>query len=395
MKNQNISKQSGGAAIKLKSKKQEIIKIILLCIIGIFVVRQLFLFVDSVGNGIFVDWFMNNYMYETDAVYGGKNVIIREPAWPGIKRLVYGAMCVNIVFWIVGTYGVSRFCIRRSVKNTITSISDGIRDYMQQGGSLKECFEEEYFEISVQMSEVKSNEQRHEQLLREETKRKNDLIAYLAHDLKTPLTSVIGYLSLLDEAPDMPDEQKAKYIRIALEKADRLEMLINEFFDITRYNLQQMELEKEVIDLYYMLVQMTDEFYPILQAHGNTAVLRVPEDKIIYGDPAKLARVFNNILKNAVAYSYRGTAIEIWTENTDTQIQIYFSNQGKNIPERKLESIFEKFFRADESRAANTGGAGLGLAIAREIVTLHGGTITAKSKNERTTFCVSLPLEHS
>lgn len=281
------------------------------------------------------------------------------------------------------------------MRSTITTISNGIREFMQQGKSMGECFEEEYFEISVQMAEVKSNAGRHEQLLKEETMRKNDLITYLAHDLKTPLTSVIGYLNLLDEAPDIPDEQKAKYIRIALEKADRLEMLINEFFDITRYNLHQMELEKEVIDLYYMLVQMTDEFYPLLQAHGNTIVLRVAEDKTIYGDPVKLARVFNNILKNAIAYSYRETAIEIWTENTDTQIQIYFSNQGKTISEQKLESIFEKFFRADESRAANTGGAGLGLAIAKEIITLHGGTITAKSKSGRTTFCVALPPEHS
>lgn len=192
----------------------------------------------------------------------------------------------------------------------------------------------------------------------------------------------------------MPDDQKAKYIKIALGKADRLEMLINEFFDITRYNLQQMELEKETIDLYYMLVQMTDEFYPLLQEHDNTTVLRVAEDTSIYGDPVKLARVFNNILKNAIFYSYRNTVIEIWTEQTDTQIQIYFSNQGKNIPEQKLASIFEKFFRADESRAANTGGAGLGLAIAKEIVTLHEGSISAESKNEHTTFCVSLPLKN-
>lgn len=381
--------------IKLKSEKQEIIKVILWCLIGVFVVRQLFFFLDNAGSGIFVDWIMNNYMNETDAFYGGNEVIIREPVWSEIKRLILGALCVNIVFWIIGTYVVSRFCIRRSVRNTIASISDGIRAYMQHGESLRECFEEDYFEISAQMAEVKSNIQLHEQLLKEETQRKNDLIAYLAHDLKTPLTSVIGYLNLLDEAPDLPDDQKAKYIRITLEKADRLEMLINEFFDITRYNLQQMELEKEVIDLYYMLVQMTDEFYPLLQAHGNTTLLRVAEDKIIYGDPTKLARVFNNILKNAIAYSYQGTAIKIWTENTDTQILIYFSNQGKTIPKKKLESIFEKFFRADESRAANTGGAGLGLAIAKEIVTLHGGTITAKSKNERTTFCVALPLDHS
>lgn len=395
MKNRSISKQFGGVGIKLKSKRQEIMRLMFLCMIGIFVVRQIFSFVDSAGNGILVDWFMNHYMSETEVGYAGKTVMIREPVWSEIKRLACGAMCVNIVCWIVGTYGASRFCVRRRMRSTITTISNGIREFMQQGKSMGECFEEEYFEISVQMAEVKSNAGRHEQLLKEETMRKNDLITYLAHDLKTPLTSVIGYLNLLDEAPDIPDEQKAKYIRIALEKADRLEMLINEFFDITRYNLHQMELEKEVIDLYYMLVQMTDEFYPLLQAHGNTIVLRVAEDKTIYGDPVKLARVFNNILKNAIAYSYRETAIEIWTENTDTQIQIYFSNQGKTISEQKLESIFEKFFRADESRAANTGGAGLGLAIAKEIITLHGGTITAKSKSGRTTFCVALPPEHS
>ena len=110
--------------------------------------------------------------------------------------------------------------------------------------------------------------------LKEEGIRKNDLITYLAHDLKTPLTSVIGYLSLLDEVPDMPQAQKEKYIHITLDKANRLEKLINEFFEITRYNLQQIILEKEMVDLYYMLIQMSDEFYPILASHGNTITLQ-------------------------------------------------------------------------------------------------------------------------
>ena len=253
-------------------------------------------------------------------------------------------------------------------------------------------FPKEYAEISTQMVEIKATMQRHEQILKEEATRKNDLIAYLAHDLKTPLTSVIGYLSLLDEAPDMPMQQRAKYVHITLDKAHRLESLINEFFEITRYNLQQIEIEKEPIDLYYMLVQMTDEFYPLLQKHGNSTELNVDENTTIYGDAVKLARVFNNILKNAIAYSYPDSIIKIWTEQNDTAINIYFQNKGKTIPSHKLDSIFEKFFRLDEARATNTGGAGLGLAIAKEIVTLHGGSISADSKNENTTFCVSLPL---
>ena len=222
--------------------------------------------------------------------------------------------------------------------------------------------------------------------------RKNDLVMYLAHDIRTPLTSVIGYLSLLDEAPDMPQEQKAKYVRITLDKANRLETLINEFFEITRFNLQQIQVEKEPIDLYYMLAQTMDELYPVLTANGNTAVLQADENLSVRGDPVKLARVFNNILKNAAAYSFPNTEITISAKALEDQLSIVFENKGKTIPPEKLASLFERFFRMDEARVSNTGGAGLGLAIAKEIVTLHGGTISAQSQDDTVTFTISLPL---
>lgn len=222
--------------------------------------------------------------------------------------------------------------------------------------------------------------------------RKNDLVMYLAHDIRTPLTSVIGYLSLLDEAPDMPPEQKAKYVHITLDKAYRLEKLVNEFFEITRYNLQQIKLTKETIDLYYMLVQMKDEFYPILSANGNTATLHADENLTVYGDPAKLARVFNNILKNAAAYSDPNSEISISAEMRGDRIIVCIQNHGPTIPAERLADIFEKFYRLDAARVSDKGGAGLGLAIAKEIVTLHGGTITAQSAEHTTTFTVSLPI---
>ena len=150
---------------------------------------------------------------------------------------------------------------------------------------------------------------RKEESLKQEAQRKNDLITYLAHDLKTPLTSVIGYLTLLEEASDMPETQKEKYTHIALEKAQRLEGLIEEFFEITQYNLQNIFLEKEDLDLSYMLMQMAEEFYPVLAAHGNEVKLEIEEDIHLHADPDRLARVFNNILKNAVAYSYPNTPI--------------------------------------------------------------------------------------
>ncbi len=224
-----------------------------------------------------------------------------------------------------------------------------------------------------------------------EMQRKSDLITYLAHDLKTPLASVIGYLSLLDEAPDMPAEQKAKYTGIALEKAYRLETLINEFFDITRFNLNSIVLNKGKIKLAYMLQQLSDEFYPMLAPQGKQAVVDAPDDLIIIGDADKLARVFNNILKNAIAYSYDNSTIVITAAKHPDKVIITFTNEGDPIPPQKLNTIFEKFYRLDTSRSSSTGGTGLGLAIAQEIVSAHDGTITVESNIEHTSFIVTLP----
>ncbi len=360
---------------------------------GIILCYGLYYFVDQVFNGMFADWLKKNYFIESyDYSDSGEYVGVIEVYWSRLKKLMLGFLGVNAVLWIVSIFVCSHFHAKAKVKKTITEISNEIHDYMQGEDVTTDLLPKEHSEIVTQLVSLKATMQRHEQLLKEEAARKSDLITYLAHDLKTPLTSVIGYLSLLDEIPEMPLAQRARYVNITLGKAKRLEKLINEFFDITRYNLQQIVLEKETIDLHYMLIQMADEFYPILQPQGNTIELCVDENMTVYGDAEKLARVFNNILKNAVAYSYPSTVIRVWAEYSACDIQVFFQNQGKTIPKHKLESIFDKFFRLDEARATNTGGAGLGLAIAKEIIQLHGGSITASSENEMTVFCVKLPL---
>lgn len=241
------------------------------------------------------------------------------------------------------------------------------------------------------LNQLKSNLEKQKKAALDAEQRKNDLVVYLAHDIKTPLTSVIGYLSLLDEAPDMPPEQKAKYVGITLEKAYRLEQLINEFFEITRFNLQTIVLNKGKINLPFMLQQMADEFYPMLTPQEKQVSVNVPDGLTLWGDADKLARVFNNILKNALAYSYENSVIDISAKAQDKNIVITFTNQGNLIPREKLETIFEKFFRLDTSRSTNTGGAGLGLAIAKEIVNAHGGNIFVESNTEKTVFTVVLP----
>ncbi len=222
--------------------------------------------------------------------------------------------------------------------------------------------------------------------------RKNDLIVYLAHDLKTPLTSVIGYLTLLRDEPQISQELRCRYTEIALDKAERLEELINEFFDITRFNLTALTLETERLHLSRMLEQLASEFHPILAERELRWSLNVAPDIMLVGDADKLARAFDNLIRNAVNYSYAGTEISLYAQTEADMVKIMIKNSGKTIPPDKLSHIFEQFYRADAARSSATGGAGLGLAIAKEIVELHGGTITAASANECTIFIVTLPV---
>lgn len=246
-------------------------------------------------------------------------------------------------------------------------------------------------ELEEHLNLAKARALRDAYAAKEAEQRKNDLVVYLAHDLKTPLTSVIGYLSLLRDEPDLSPALRARYTGIALDKAERLEDLINEFFDVTRFNLSRMELEKRPCDLSRMLQQVASEFAPMLEERQLTVRLDLPEALPYPCDPDKLARVFDNLLRNACHYSEAGTAVEIAARQEEGAAVLTFTNRGVTIPPDKLGRIFEQFFRLDASRASRTGGAGLGLAIAREIVGLHGGTIGAASAEGVTVFTVRLP----
>lgn len=386
--------------MKVKTRLKKILVTILLLIGGYFLCHFIYVVIDRGLNGYVVDHFEDEYMSHqwVELAGGEEGYYNHRILWWRVKELLYEAFLVLIIVWVLSLRLASVLYASRREKKIIHAASGMIGDYMRYNRQAAEVFPEEYAELSLQVEELKVAMQRNEQMLKEEAARKNDLITYLAHDLKTPLTSVIGYLSLLEEVPEMPAAQKAKYVHIALDKAIRLEKLINEFFEITRYNLQQIILEKETVNLSFMLVQMTDEFYPILNTHGNTLRLEIPSEKegetgiTVYADSEKLARVFNNILKNAVAYSYPNTEILVSCREEAGKAVITFSNHGKTIPEQRLNAIFDKFFRLDDARSTNSGGAGLGLAIAREILTLHGGSITADSREEMVTFTVVLPV---
>ena len=244
-------------------------------------------------------------------------------------------------------------------------------------------------EVQQKLNNLKKESEKNERMARETEQRKNDLIVYLAHDLKTPLTSTIGYLSLLDEIRDMPKQQREKYIKTSLEKANKLEDLINELFDIARFNTETIVINKESLDLNMMMDQLIDEFYPILEENNKKIEVDYKDKINILGDSDKIARVFSNLIKNAIYYSKDDKiTIRTFKENNEAIVEII--NKG-TLPQDKLEKIFEKFYRADYSRNSKTGGSGLGLAIAKEIVELHNGKISASSSNGYTKFCVKLP----
>ena len=251
----------------------------------------------------------------------------------------------------------------------------------------------ELYSLEEHLNLAKSRAVRDAYAAREADQRKNDLVVYLAHDLKTPLTSVIGYLTLLRDEPQLSPELRARYTGIALDKAERLEDLVNEFSDITRFSLTHLELERQVTDLSRMLEQVCSEFQPQLAERGLRCVLSVPPKLPCSGDPDKLARVFDNLLRNACHYSFPDTAVLVSARQEEKEAVLTFTNAGPTIPKEKLERIFDQFFRLDSARASRTGGAGLGLTIAKEIVRLHGGDIYAWSENEKAVFTVTLPLE--
>lgn len=365
--------------LRLKILLQILLGAILALIIGGFV---LIFLVDDALQAPFAEGFVRvaEKLFHI-SYYSAADIYRRIFTENKTMFVIIGFVLLIIIFIFIAMSRYTRY---------FNKISEGI-DALVEESETPIVLPSELSFMENKLNTVKNTLEKRKNAALESERRKNDLVVYLAHDIKTPLTSVIGYLSLLNEAPDMPLEQRLKYTGITLEKAYRLEQLINEFFEITRFNLQSIVLEKEDINLTLMLEQMADEFYPVLAPENKEAIVSADENIHIFADSDKMARVFNNILKNAAAYSYENSKIEISAIQSNNVTIVTFRNRGKMIPADKLESIFEKFYRLDSARSSHTGGTGLGLAIAKEIVNLHGGDITATSNEEFTQFKVTLP----
>ena len=296
-----------------------------------------------------------------------------------------------LIIWVIGTL-VLLYRLLKKVFGYIDEVGKATEDLVNKDVEYIEL-PDELEEIQKHMNHLKRESEKNEKLAKENEEKKDELIVYLAHDIKTPLTSMIGYLSILDEIDDMPKKKQKNYISIALDKSYRLEDLINELFDVARFNSEKIVLEKEELNLNLMLEQIIDDFYPTLREINKSIKLNYDEPISINGDPDKLSRVFNNLIKNAISYSKEESEIVINLKKDNNNAIVEVINKGKQISKEKLSKIFEKFYRLDSARTSRTGGSGLGLAIAKDIVELHNGTIIAESNEEETTFRVTLPLK--
>lgn len=296
-----------------------------------------------------------------------------------------------LIIWVIGIL-VLLYRLLKKVFGYIDEVGKATEDLVNKDVEYIEL-PDELEEIKNRMNHLKRESEKNEKLAKENEEKKDELIVYLAHDIKTPLTSMIGYLSILDEIDDMPKKKQKNYISIALDKSYRLEDLINELFDVARFNSEKIVLEKEELNLNLMLEQIIDDFYPTLRELNKSIKLNYNESIGINGDPDKLSRVFNNLIKNAISYSKEESEVVINLKKDNNNAIVEVINKGKQISKEKLSKIFEKFYRLDSARTSRTGGSGLGLAIAKDIVELHNGTIIAESNEEETTFQVTLPLK--
>ncbi len=230
---------------------------------------------------------------------------------------------------------------------------------------------------------------------RETERLKDELITNVAHDLRTPLTSVIGYLDLLRQPEHLTEETKQKYIDIAYDKSERMEGLVSDLFDFTRYEKNKIALTKNTLEMKQFMEQIIDEFYPSMIQHQlECYTVFTPEKVYMEGDGELLARAFGNLMANAIKYGAEGKQIRVEVHSFPElhKIRIAITNYGKIIPKKDLDKIFDRFYRGDASRSTQ-GGTGLGLAIAKNILEMHNGTIQVRSDEHGTVFEVLFQLQ--
>ena len=305
---------------------------------------------------------------------------------------------VVLLYLILGIllFSVTFMILQEPYIRYISRISEAVQNISE--GDLNTVIDvigdDEFSSMAANLNHMAADIKKLMEKERESERTKNELITNVAHDLRTPLTSIIGYLELLARNQQVPADMQHKYIEIAYGKSRRLQKLIEDLFGFTKLNCGKIAMHVGQIDIVKLLGQLVEEAYPNFVEKGLSYDLQsnVPA-KIINADGNLLARLFDNLIGNAIKYGADGKRVLVKIHAEGETVTVSVTNYGYVIPADELPLIFNKFYRVEQSRSSSTGGTGLGLAIAKEIVDMHGGTISVASDLNGTVFTVKLQVD--
>ena len=301
-----------------------------------------------------------------------------------IGYVLLGVMVFSVTFLLLQERSISYIS---RISDAVQNISEG-----DLNTTIDVVGDDEFSSMAANLNKMVEDIRRLIDKEREAERTKNELITNVAHDLRTPLTSIIGYLELLsNKSSPLPSDMQGKYLDIAYSKSKRLEKLIEDLFGFTKLNYGKISMHVSKVDIIKLLGQLLEESYPNFSNKNLSYELQsnVPA-KVIMADGNLLARLFDNLINNAIKYGAEGKRVLVKVYAMAETVQVSVTNYGYVIPEEELPLIFEKFYRVEHSRSVNTGGTGLGLAIVKNIVDMHGGDITVKCDLNGTVFTVTL-----
>lgn len=364
-------KNSMGSSYRFRVLTHIVYSAIITCLVEVFLITNLSM--------------VARYIQQSGKVSALVHFILEQHLAVVILYVLVGIVIFSVTFMILEEPGI-RYLGR--ISDAVQSISQG-----NLNTEVDVTGDDEFSAMAANLNKMSSDIRKLMDKEREAERTKNELITNVAHDLRTPLTSIIGYLELLAGNTQIPQEMQHKYIEIAYSKSRRLEKLIEDLFGFTKLNYGKIAMHIGQIDIVKLLEQLLEEAYPNFEEKNLSYDLQsnVPA-KIISADGNLLARLFDNLIGNAIKYGADGKRVLVKIHGEEDTVTVSVTNFGRVIPADELPFLFNKFYRVEQSRSTTTGGTGLGLAIAKEIVDMHGGTIRVASDLNGTVFTVKLQV---
>lgn len=316
-----------------------------------------------------------------------------------LQRFALGSTISVLLFVLLGIlmFSLIFLLLQRKMARDIETIAHAVKQISEGDLStrLELEGEGEFTDIAENLNRMEEDIQELIDKERTSEQSKTDLITNVAHDLRTPLTSILGYLELLRKNQKLSPEMQQKYLDIAYNKSVRLQKLIEELFGFTKLSYGKINMNVTKVDIVELLAQLLEESYPNFQKNGlSYDFVSNRKSQIIEADGDLLARLFDNLIGNAIKYGKEGKRVRVSLRADREIVTIKIVNYGYVIPENELPLIFDRFYRTDHSRtnASGPGGTGLGLAIVKNITDMHHGTVSVSSDLSGTVFTVRLKI---